>query len=116
MKEIGFSPFGGVNFDVSVVGGIYIEDLPEELKKAVADKPLLPPTLPTDGWELVDIAEQEPAVAETTVETSRGKFDVRVVAEVVMVSRNINYKTPRNEPVYWAYWVSKVSWTQPRRG
>ncbi|CCC80925.1 hypothetical protein [Thermoproteus tenax] len=64
---------------MSVADGIYIEDLPEELKKAVADKPLLPSTLPTDGWELVDIAEQEPAAAETAIEASRGRFNVRAV-------------------------------------
>ena len=39
VKEVGFSPFGGVQFDVKVVGGISTEFVPEEVKKLVIDKP-----------------------------------------------------------------------------
>ena len=45
---------------------------------------------PRDGCELVDIKGQEPAVIETTVNTSRGIFSVRAVAEALMVARNLN--------------------------
>ena len=40
VRESGFSPFGGVNFDVKVVGGVAVESVPEEVKKLVANKPL----------------------------------------------------------------------------
>lgn len=110
IKEEGFSPFGGINFDVKTVGGVSTHSVPEELKKAVADKPLAPPEPPMDGWELIDIVEQEPAVAEEVVDTSKGKYRVRVVAEAVMASRNMKYKSRHSEPVYWVSWVLKISW------
>jgi len=86
VKEAGFSPFGGVNFDVRAVADVTVESLPEELKEKVRDRPVYYPWQepPRDGWELVEIRGQEPAVIETTVNTSRGVFSVRVVAEVVM--------------------------------
>ncbi len=49
IKEAGFSQYGGVNFDVSIVGGVSTQNVPEELKKAVASNPLAPPTTP-DRW------------------------------------------------------------------
>lgn len=109
VREAGFSPFGGVNFDVKTVGGVSTLDVPDELKKAVADKPVAPPE-PPDGWEIVDIVEQEPAVAEVVVDSSKGRFRVKIVAEAVMVSRNMKYKTIHNEPPYWVSWVLKISW------
>jgi hypothetical protein len=105
-----FSPFGGVFFDVKAVGGVSAYRVPEELKKAVANKPVAPPEPPQDGWEILEIKEHKPAVAEEIVDSSKGKFVVRVVGEAVMVARNMNYKTPHNEPVYWVSWVYKVSW------
>jgi hypothetical protein len=57
VREAGFSPFGGVNFDVKVVGGVSTHSVPEELRKAVSGKPLMPPEPPPDGWEIVDIVE-----------------------------------------------------------
>jgi len=110
VKEAGFSPFGGVNLDVKTVGGVSTVSVPDELKKAVVDKPLAPPEPPMDGWELVDIDRQEPAVAEAVADTSRGRFRVRVVAEAVMVSRNMRYKNIHNEPIYWVSWALKISW------
>ena len=110
VKEAGFSPFGGINFDVKTVGGVSTHSVPEELKEAVADKPLAPPEPPRDGWEIIDIVEQEPAVAEEIVDTSKGRYRVRVVAEAVMASRNMNYKSRHNEPIYWVSWVLKISW------
>jgi hypothetical protein len=105
-----FSPFGGVIFDVKAVGGVSTHNVPEELKKAVADKPLAPPEPPQDGWEILEIKEQKPAVIEEVVDSSKGRFVVRVVSETVMVARNMRYKTPHNEPVYWVSWTYKVSW------
>jgi len=110
VKEAGFSPFGGISFDVKTVGGVSTHSVPEELKKAVADKPLAPPDLPRDGWEIIDIVEQEPAVAEEIVDTSKGRYRVRVVAEAVMASRNMNYRSRHDEPIYWVSWVLKISW------
>jgi len=110
IKEAGFSPFGGINFDVKVVGGIATHKVPEELRKSVADKPLAPPRPPPDGWEILEIKEQKPAVIEEVVDTSKGKYVVRVVCEAVMVARNMNYRTLHNEPIYWVSWVYKTSW------
>lgn len=89
-----FSPFGGVVFDVKAVGGVSVYRVPEELKKAVADKRIAPPEPPQDGWEILEIKEQKPTVVEEIVDSSKGKFMVRVVGEAVMVARNMNYKTP----------------------
>jgi len=110
VKEAGFSPFGGINFDVKTVGGVSTHNVPEELKKVVANKPLAPPELPKDGWEIIDIVEQKPAVAEEVINTSKGRYRVRVVAEAVMVSRNMKYKSKHSEPIYWVSWVLKISW------
>ena len=93
-----FSPFGGVVFDVKAVGGVSVYRVPEELKKAVADKRIAPPEPPQDGWEILEIKEQKPAVVEEIVDSSKGKFMVRVVGEAVMVARNMNYKTPIMSP------------------
>jgi hypothetical protein len=110
VRESGFSPFGDVSFDVKVIGGVAVESVPEEVKKLTADKPLIPPEPPKDGWELLDIVEQQPAEAWEVVQSSRGEFVVRVVAEAVMASRNTLYRSPFNEPVYWVSWIYKVSW------
>ncbi len=110
IKEVGFSPFGGINLDVKAIGGISTQSVPKKLKEAVADKPLAPPEPPRDGWEIIDIVEQKFAVAEEITETSKGKFKVRVVAEATMAARNMKYKTRANEPLYWVSWVWKISW------
>jgi hypothetical protein len=47
VREAGFSPFGGVQFDVKVVGGISTEFVLGEVKKLVIDKPLA--SLPETG-------------------------------------------------------------------
>jgi hypothetical protein len=99
--------------DVKAVGGIAVESVPEDVKKLVADKPLFPPEPPKEGWELLDILEQRPAEAVEIVKSSKGEFEVKVVAEAVMVARNTMYKTIHGEPVYWVSWVYKVSW-KPR--
>jgi hypothetical protein len=110
VREAGFSPFGGVNFDVKAIGGIAVENTPEEVKKLVIDKPLAPSEPPREGWEIIEIVEQQPAEAQEIVQSSKGIFVVRVIAEVVMVARNTLYKSPFDEPIYWASWVYKVSW------
>jgi hypothetical protein len=110
IKEIGFSPFGGINFDVKAIGGVATYTVPEELKKAVADKPIAPPEPPLDGWEILEIKEQKPAMIEEVVDTSKGKYVVRVIGDAVMVARNMKYRTPLNEPIYWVSWVYKISW------
>ncbi len=109
-KEAGFSPFGGINIAVKVIGGIATLEIPEKLKEAVKDKALAPNQPPHDGWELIDIIEYEPAVDECEVDTTKGPFKVHVVAEPVMASRNMNYKSEFDEPLYWLNWVYKISW------
>jgi hypothetical protein len=93
VREAGFSPFGGVNFDVKVAGGISTEFVSDDVKKLVIDKPLAPLEPPKEGWEVVDIVEQQPAEAQEVVQSSKGEFVVKVVAEGVMVARNTSYKT-----------------------
>jgi hypothetical protein len=117
VKEAGFSPFGGVYFYVSVAGGVTTESVPESLKELVKDKPIFTPwsELPSEGWEFVDIVEQKPAEALTTVKSSKGSFEVKVVAEATMVVRNTLYRSPPDEPVYWVFWVYKTSW-RPIKG
>jgi len=46
VKEAGFSPFGGVNFDVKVIGGVATESVPDDVKELVKDKPLASPEPP----------------------------------------------------------------------
>jgi len=116
IKEMGFSPFGGINFDVKTMGGISTYIVPEDLKKAVADKPIAPPEPPSDGWEILEVKEQKPAMMEEVVDTSKGKYVVRVVGDAVMVARNMKYRTPHNEPIYWVSWVWKISWKPIKSG
>jgi len=111
-REAGFSPFGGVNIVVRPMAGLASLKVPQRLRDEVSDKPYVPerPEPPRDGWELMEIKEFSPAYAEEVIETSKGKFRVRVVAEPVMVARNMKYKTAVGEPYYWANWVFKISW------
>ncbi|MFP3156842.1 MAG: hypothetical protein RXQ97_01365 [Caldivirga sp.] len=117
VKEIGFSPFGGVYFDVKVAGGVATEYIPDDLRKSMKGKPTFTPwpELPKEGWEFVDIVEQKPAEVSTTVKSSKGLFEVKVVAEATMVVRNTIYRSPADEPVYWVFWVYKTSW-RPVKG
>jgi hypothetical protein len=46
VKEAGFSPFGGVSFDVKVVGGVAVESLPDSVRELIGDKPFAPPETP----------------------------------------------------------------------
>jgi len=50
------------------------------------------------------------------VESSKGRFKIKVSAEAVMVARNTNYKTFENEPLYWVSWVWKISWKPVNEG
>jgi len=107
----GSSPFGGVNLAVKTAGGVAIEELPEELKKAVADKPVVPPWLaPPDGWEYVDIVSQEPAFEEVEVVIGGRRFIVRVESDAAMIARNLKYRSIEGEPFYAVNWVDKVRW------
>jgi hypothetical protein len=116
VREAGFSPFGGIKFDVKPIAGIAIVDVPKEFREIVKNKPLIPTELPHDGWELLKVTKQEPAIEEIVIDTQRGKYVIKVEAEVVMVSRNLNYRDERGEPIYWASWVWKISWTPYKEG
>jgi len=116
-RDIGFSPFEGVNIGVKAMGGIAVQEVPEAIIKGMTGKPLAPvgPEPPKDGWKIVEIIQCTPACVEEEVKTSRGPFIVRVQAEPVMASANYNYRTEINEPVYWVNWVFKISW-KPAEG
>jgi len=111
IEESGFSPLGGIMFsgkfnaDISSIS-------PEKLKEKVKDRPVHYPEqqLPTDGWEIVDIKWQKPAVLGAIVNTSKGVFSFRVVAEATMVARNMNYRLPSGDPIYYVAWVYKPYW------
>jgi len=113
-REVGFSPFGGVHIAVKAVGGISTKNVPHELREKVSDKPLATSQIPKDGWELIDIREQEEACEKVKIDTSRGKFLVNVRAEATMAARNMQYKNEFNEPIYMLSWVYKVSWRPVR--
>jgi len=111
VKYVGFSPFGGVDFAVKTAGGVATLYVPDELKNYVKDKPLSRGDKPPkEGWELVDIQSQEPAIEEVEVEVNDKKYKIKVVGEASMVSRNMNYKTDGNEPIYWVHWGVKIQW------
>ena len=110
LREAGFSPFGGVNIIVKPIGGIATKNVPSQLKELVRGKPPMPSVEPQEGWELIKIEQQEEAIHEELAETTKGKFIVKIRAEVLMVARNVLYKTITDEPVYRAIWVYKVSW------
>jgi hypothetical protein len=110
-RESGFSPLGGVNIFVKPVGGTAVVNLPKEIAEQVKDKPVFPSSeMPQDGWELVEITEFKPAIAQTTIDTSKGKFMVKTIAEPSMASRNLNYKSELGEPIYYVVWATKISW------
>ena len=115
-REAGFSPFGGINIHVKPIGGVATVEIPKELIDKIKDKPLAPTEPPLNGWELLDIVEQEPAVEEVIVDTSKGRYVVRVEAEAVMASRNMKYRNVFNEPIYWVNWVWKISWKPLKEG
>lgn len=112
IKETGFSPFGGVSFSVFPVAGIIAESVPEELRGKVRDRPPAPPILPEEGWEMIEIEHCENASEEQEVDSSKGRFKVKVEAEPLMVARNMLYKAALglDEPFYYAYWAYKASW------
>lgn len=116
VKEAGFSPFSGVNLIVKPIAGVSTEYVPEELRKSVKNRPVMPSTLPQEGWEIVEIRGYESAVDEQEYDTSRGRFRVRVEAEPVMVARNTMFRAGEDldEPVYWVSWVYKISWSPIR--
>lgn len=116
IKEGGFSPFGGISFNVKAMGGISTVTVPENVSKTVLDKPTAPPELPHDGWEIIDIVDLEEAELEEVTESSKGKFKVKVKAEPLMAARNMKYKTIDNEPLYWLSWVWKISWKPLNEG
>jgi hypothetical protein len=116
IKEMGFSPFGGVNFSVNITTQIGFVST-EELKEKVKDRPVhySEQQLPTDGWEVVDVTWQRPAVIETTVDTSKGAFNFKIITEATMAARNMNYRTPAGDPVYQIAWVYKSYWRPAKK-
>jgi hypothetical protein len=116
IKETGFSPFGGVYFSINITTKISFVP-PEELKEKVKDRPVYYPEQqpPTDGWEIVDVTWQRPAVIETTVSTSKGVFSLKIITEATMAARNMSYRTPYGDPLYQIAFVHKPYWKPARK-
>ncbi len=111
-REAGFSPYGGVNILVKPIAGLGVKEIPEPLKKEMANKPPITSEIPREGWEIIDIKDYKPASDELKIETSKGLFHVKVISEPVMAARNLKYKpAPElDEPIYNVSWVFKISW------
>ena len=111
VEEVGFSPYGGVMFNVLPTANITYE-WPDELKEKVKDRPFYYAwqELPRDGWEFVDIEWQEPSVIETAVNSSRGTFIVRFVSRALMASRNLGYRMPPGGPLYAVLVAHETTW------
>lgn len=112
-KEAGFSPYGGVRIIVNLTGGMILERVPEEIKELLKDKPVAPlEELPRDGWEIIEIKKFETSINEFEVDTSKGKFIVKVETEPIMVARNNNYRSNPFivEPLYVVEFIHKISW------
>ncbi|GAB6945400.1 hypothetical protein [Vulcanisaeta sp. JCM 14467] len=104
------TPFGAYLL-VLVTTGIGVESVPDEVMKAVSDKPLLKfDYFPMDGWEPIDIERQEPAYEEAEVVINNEKYLVHAEVEASMCSRNLSYKDLFNRPLYYVNWVVKPSW------
>jgi len=116
VEEIGFSPYGGVMFNAWFTISVTTYEWPDELKEKVRDRPVYYQwqELPKDGWELVDIEWQEPSVIETTVDSSRGTFNVRFISRASMASRNLGYRVPQGGPLYSVLVVNEITWRPAR--
>ncbi len=111
VKYTGVSPFGGVNFTIKTAGGVSSLYVPAELKERIRDRPLFAPDkFPEEGWELVNIERQDPAVEEIEVIVREKRYHIEVLATASMVSRNMNYKTDIDEPLYWVAWSTSIRW------
>jgi len=107
VKEIGFSPFGGVNFYANVTGGVYVEFIPDRLRELV--KAAIPK--PRACQRRLGVARHRRTKAR------RGAGDCSELAGRIRgegcsrrVARNTHYRSPTNEPIYWVHWLYKVSW------
>lgn len=60
--------------------------------------------------ELVNIERQDPAVEEIEVMVREKRYHIEVLATASMVSRNMNYKTDIDEPLYWVAWSTSIRW------
>jgi len=107
IKEIGFSYFDGVNFNVSLSIGVSTISVPQNLKDSVSSRPLSPAQLPQEGWETVDIVGAKPATLNIKTTSSKGNFEVKIVTEPMMVARNLLYKNILNEPLYILNTITK---------
>ncbi|MGC9072480.1 MAG: hypothetical protein ACP5HK_07330 [Acidilobus sp.] len=86
VRELRGLPFAGVNLNVSAMAGVAVNEVPNELRRRVQDKPVVDLTMPQDGWEMVEIVRDRsrPAVAEEGFSSSKGQQLVR--AEAVMAA------------------------------
>jgi hypothetical protein len=110
-RESGFSPFDGINIAIKPVGGTAIIKPSNEMIEKIKDKPTITSgETPKDGWEIIDITGFKPAIAEKIIDTTKGKYLVKIIAEPSMASRNLKYKSEIDEPIYFLVWASKFSW------
>jgi len=111
IKPLQITPPFGVEFNVSVVGGVSAYPSDSALNE-VKDKQLIEPDkMPSDGWTLIDIVEKQSAYEEVVyLLNGKEKYVIKAEIEPILAAKNTNYRTIQNEPLYFVRWVNKVSW------
>lgn len=111
VRDAGFSPFGGVWFVVYPAVGLVVDEVPEQVRKAVEDKPIYQGRQPPqEGWELVEVVHRESALQRLEVEARGRRYEVWVEVEPLMAARNMAYRTLLDEPLYAVNHIAKVWW------
>lgn len=103
--KIGEDPLGPI-LAYSVIAAVRFI-VPEEIRRAVASKPLANHVDVRDrGWKPVKIVEAKPAESRYVVE---GKWLLKLRLEIVGVVKNENHRTPLVMPHYVARWTTVVN-------
>jgi len=100
-----------VQFEVTPASGISILPSQEAINE-VKDKPIIElGKIPTDGWTLIDIVEKQSAYEEVEyILNEKEKYIIRAEMEVLMASKNTNYRTIKGEPIYNIGSAVKITW------
>jgi len=95
VKEIGFSPFGGVNFYANVTGGVYVSQTASESSSKISR-----------SSQVSSLPETAGNCSTSSNKTRRGaggrpELTGRIRGEGCSrrVARNTHYKSPTNEPI-----------------
>jgi len=111
IEEVGWLPTGlqlGIGHTV-----VLSVSAPRDLRERVEDKPLPTSdehTRRKDIWEFVDILESSDAIEECVYTGSDGlKYRVRLRAFPTVVSRTLEYRDQRGNPIYFVRWGMETS-------